>query len=196
MISAPLDVLRAQDASIGPSYYSLVLRPGADRAAVRGALTDASHGALEVREVTGPGAELSPVRGVIIGLVSVLALIALAELSTAVGSGIRDHARDMRAYRAVGLTPQQTVATVVTGVGLVVLAAAAAGVAAGVFASDWLIDLQAGSSGVGAGIAQSPPVAALALIVGVCVAAAVALSLLPASRAAGDRNPRMLFNAQ
>ncbi|MDX2708844.1 FtsX-like permease family protein [Streptomyces sp. PA03-6a] len=196
VISAPLDVLRAQDASIGPSYYSLVLRPGADRAAVRGALTDASHGALEVREVTGPGAELSPVRGVIIGLVSVLALIALAELSTAVGSGIRDHARDMRAYRAVGLTPQQTVATVVTGVGLVVLAAAAAGVTAGVFASDWLIDLQAGSSGVGAGIAQSPPGAVLALIVGVCVAAAVALSLLPASRAAGDRNPRMLFNAQ
>ncbi|MEU1620170.1 FtsX-like permease family protein [Streptomyces sp. NPDC005722] len=196
VISAPLDVLQAQDASVGPSYYSLGLRPGADRAAVRGALTEASHGALEVREVAGPGAELSPVRGVIIGLVTVLALIALAELSTAVGSGIRDHARDMRAYRAVGLTPQQSVATVVTGVGLVVLAAAVAGVTAGVFASDWLIDLQGGSSGVGAGIAQAPPAAALLLIVGLCVAAAVAVSVLPASRAAGDRNPRMLLNAQ
>ncbi|WP_431960991.1 FtsX-like permease family protein [Actinacidiphila sp. bgisy160] len=196
VISAPLDVLRAQDASVGPSYYSLMVRPGADRSAVRGALSDASHGALEVREVTGPGAELSPVRGVIIGLVSVLALIALAELSTAVGSGIRDHARDMRAYRAVGLTPQQTVATVVTGVGLLVLTAAAAGVTAGMFASDWLIDLQGSSSGVGAGIAQSPPGAVLVLIVGVCVAVAVAVSLLPASRAAGDRNPRMLLNAQ
>ncbi|MEU4092109.1 FtsX-like permease family protein [Streptomyces sp. NPDC026673] len=196
VLSAPLDVLRAQDPSIGPSYYSLVLRPGADRAAVRGALTEASHGALEVREVAGPGAELSPVRGVIIGLVSVLALIALAELSTAVGSGIRDHARDMRAYRAVGLTPQQTVATVVTGVGLIVLAAAVTGVTAGVFASAWLIDLQGGSSGVGAGIAQSPPLAVLLLMVCVCVAVAVAGSLLPAFRAAGDRNPRMLLNAR
>ncbi|MDX3355663.1 ABC transporter permease [Streptomyces sp. ME01-24h] len=195
VISAPLDVLRAQDASVRPSYYSLVLRRGADPAAVRGALTEASHGALEVREVTGLGAELSPVRGVIIGLVTVLALIALAELSTAVGSGIRDHARDMRAYRAVGLTPQQSVATVVTGVGLVVLAAAATGVTAGVFTSDWLIDLQGGSSGVGAGIAQSPPTAALLLIVGLCVAVAVAVCVLPASRAAGDRNPRMLLNA-
>jgi putative ABC transport system permease protein len=36
----------------------------------------------------------------------------------------------------------------------------------------------------------------LLLMVCVCVAAAVAFSLLPASRAAGDRNPRMLFNAQ
>ncbi|WP_431948662.1 FtsX-like permease family protein [Actinacidiphila sp. bgisy167] len=195
VISAPLDVLQAQDASVRPSYYSLVLRPGADRAAVHGALTDASRGALEVREVTGPGAEVSPVRGVIIGLVTVLALIALAEVSTAVGSGIRDHARDMRAYRALGLTPQQSVATVVTGVGLVVLAAAAVGVTAGVFASDWLIDLQGMSSGVGAGIAQSPPTGVLLLIVGACVAVAVAASVVPASRAAGDRNPRMLLNA-
>lgn len=192
VISAPLDVLRAQDGSIRPAYYSLVLRPDADRAAVRTRLSEISGGALEVREVAGPGAELSPVRGVVIGLVTVLTLIALAELSTAVGTGIRDHARDMRAYRAVGLTPQQTVATVVTGIGLTALTAAVAGVTAGVYASDWLIDLQGRSSGVGAGIAQSPPWAVLLLVGFVCVTVAVTAALLPAARAAGDRGARVL----
>ncbi|MFF3561640.1 FtsX-like permease family protein [Streptomyces sp. NPDC002574] len=194
VISAPLDVLHAQDDSIRPAYYSLVLRPDADRAAVRTRLTEDSGGALEVREVAGPGAELSPVRGVVIGLVTVLALIALAELSTAVGTGIRDHARDMRAYRAVGLTPQQTVATVVTGIGLTALTAAVAGVTAGVYASDWLIDLQGRSSGVGAGIAQSPPWTALLLVGFVCVTVAVTAALLPAARAAGDRGARTLMH--
>lgn len=192
VISAPLDVLRAQDDSIRPAYYSLVLQPDADRASVRTRLSEVSGGALEVREVAGPGAELSPVRGVVIGLVTVLALIALAELSTAIGTGIRDHARDMRAYRAVGLTPQQTVATVVTGIGLTALTAAVAGVTAGVYASDWLIDLQGRSSGVGAGIAESPPWPALLLVGFVCVTVAVTAALLPAARAAGDRGARAL----
>lgn len=187
VVSTTMDTMRERDPSLGPEFYNLVLRPGADPEAVSAALVDSSHGTLEVREVPNPADDLSPVRGVIVGLVAVLALIALVELSTTLGAGVRDRGRDLLALKAVGLTPRQIMAVIVTSTGFTALAAAAVGTVLGVFASGWLIDLQGRSSGMGAGIAQ-PPSAGTLLVVGACaLAGAVAVSVLPAARAARRR---------
>lgn len=187
-ISTSFDTLHDQDVSAHPDSYTLRLKPGARPDTVRAALTAASHGRLEVRAIANPAAALNPARGVIVGLIVVLALIGLAELLTAVAAEIRDHSRDLSAYRAVGLTPRQTIATVSAGVTLIVLTAAVTGTAAGRLVSDWLINLQGRSSGVGSGIAH-PPAPDTALAVGcAAVLGALAVCLPLAARVVKDRD--------
>ena len=57
---------------------------------------------------------------IIVALVAVLALIGLANLLTASALGLRDHAFDLAVLKAMGLTPRQVMATLVTGTGLLV----------------------------------------------------------------------------
>ncbi|MFF3765584.1 FtsX-like permease family protein [Streptomyces sp. NPDC001922] len=182
VISTSMDTLRERDAALRPDFFHLELTPGADPAAVSTALADSAHGRLDVRRITNPADGLSAVRGVIVGLVAVLALIGLAELSTTIGAGVRDRRRDLLALRAIGLTPRQIMAVIVSGTGFTALAAAVIGTPAGVLAADWLIDLQGRASGIGAGIAVPPPPALLLLVGLAAVAGAVAVSVLPAVR--------------
>ncbi|MFI8849292.1 FtsX-like permease family protein [Streptomyces sp. NPDC053499] len=187
VLSTPLDTLREGDSTLSPGFYNLVLDEDADPAAVAAELSSGADGRLDVREIPNPVQELHSVRGVLGGLVTVLALIGLAELSTTIAAGVRERRRDLLALKAIGLTPRQIIAVIVAGTGFTALAAALVGTAAGVIASGWLIDLQGRSSGIGAGIAQQPPPAALLLLVAAVVAGAVAVSLLPASRAVRQR---------
>ncbi|MGP4004074.1 FtsX-like permease family protein [Streptomyces sp. 8N706] len=187
VISASMDTLRERDTSLRPDFYHLELAAGADPAAVSTALADSAHGRLDVRKIPNPADELSAVRGVIVGLVAVLALTGLAELSTTIGAGVRDRRRDLLALKAIGLTPRQIMTVIVAGTGFTALAAAVAGTAAGVLAADWLIDLQGRASGIGAGIAQPPPPGVLLLIGVAAVAGAVAVSVLPAVRTVRQR---------
>ncbi|MFJ6791308.1 FtsX-like permease family protein [Streptomyces angustmyceticus] len=170
-----------------PDFYHLVLPHGADPGAVRDALTKASAGRLEVREIPNPADQLTAVRAVAIGLIAVLVLIGLAELATTIGAGVRDRGRDLLALRAVGLTPRQITAVIVAATAFVTLAAALAGTALGLLVSEWLINLQGRTSGWGTGIAQDPAPAVLLLVVAVAVTVAATASLLPAARAARRR---------
>lgn len=196
VISTSFDTLRAQDASVLPDSYTLRLRDGVRADTVRGDLAAASHGRLEVRSIANPAVALAPARGVIVGLILVLGLIGLAELLTAVASEIRDHSRDLGAYRAVGLTPHQTIMTMTASVGLIVLAAAVTGTVVGGVVSDWLIDLQGRSSGVGAGIARTPAPAVALAVVALAVAGAVLVSLPLAARVVRERDWRDAIHAE
>ncbi|MFG2527091.1 FtsX-like permease family protein [Streptomyces sp. NPDC048516] len=196
VVSTTLDTLRDDDTAgtatpaaqpPRPDFYNLVLHHGADPGVVRDALTKASAGRLEVREIPNPADQLSAVRAVSIGLIAVLILIGLAELATTVGAGVRERSRDLLALKAVGLTPRQITAVIVSGTAFVTLAAALAGTATGLLASEWLIDLQGRTSGWGTGIARQPGPATLLLVVAVAVAIAAVASALPAARAARRR---------
>ncbi|MFJ9419009.1 FtsX-like permease family protein [Streptomyces sp. NPDC101227] len=187
VISTGLDTLRDGAPALHPDFYNLVLRHGTDPAAVRDALTDASAGRLEVREIPNPADQLSAVRAVIIGLIAVLVLIGLAELSTTVAAGVRDRGRDLLALRAVGLTPRQIAAVIVAATVFVALAAVLLGTVLGVFAAEWLIDLQGHTSGWGTGIAQRPALRTLVPVDAAAVLVAGAVSLLPAVRVARRR---------
>ncbi|MFG2949272.1 FtsX-like permease family protein [Streptomyces adustus] len=187
VISTSLDTLRENDPRITPALYQLRLRPGADPYTVAGRLTTAGHDQLDVHAVTNPADELSPLRGVVAGLVLVLALIGLVELLTAIGGTVRESERDLLALKAIGLSPRQITAVTMTATGCTALAAFLAAAALGVPLALWLIDQQGVSSGIGAGIAQSPPGALLLALGAATVLGAVALAALPAARAARRR---------
>lgn len=187
VISASLRTLQESDPALRPDFYALVLEPGVAPSAVRDRLNQGAGGRLDIRESANPVGELSSVQPVIAGLVTVLALIGLAELSTTIAAGVRDRRRDLLALKAIGLTPRQIVAVIVAGTGFIALAAAVVGTGLGVLASQWLINLQGASSGIGSGIAQPPPLFALLLLVAAAVAGSVAVSIPPAVRAVRHR---------
>ncbi|MGW6564866.1 ABC transporter permease [Streptomyces sp. NPDC054975] len=187
VISTSLDTLRENDPALRPSLYQLRLEPGADPRAVRAELAAASRGHLDIHEVTTPADRLSTLRGVVFGLIAVLALIGLTELSTAIGGAIRDGERDLLALKAIGLSPRQITAVTVTAIGCTALAAALAATALGVPFAHWLIDHEAHTTGIGSGIAQTPPAGHLVATCAAAVLGAIALTAVPASRAAHRR---------
>lgn len=187
VISTSLDTLRENDPGLGPTLYELRLDPGTDPGRVAERLATAGQGRLDVHAVPNPADGLSPLRGVVVGLIAVLALIGLIELLTAIGGTVRESERDLLALKAIGLSPRQITAITVTSTACTALAAVVIGTALGAPLAHWLIDAQGRSSGIGAGIAQGPPAALLLLFGVAAVAGAAALAAVPASRAARRR---------
>src|SRR6266487_4666005 len=170
------DALGAAGGITPVEFYSLVLNNGADPAAVRERLLAASGNRLNAELVANPADRLGIVRWVIIALIAVLALIAVTNLVTATAVGSRDHLRDVAVLKAIGLTPRQVTATLVTSTSLLALIAVAAGTFLGLTMCDGLINLQGRTSGIGAGLA-APPSAAMILV---AVTAAMAVAALTA----------------
>ncbi|MEU1280794.1 FtsX-like permease family protein [Streptomyces sp. NPDC005805] len=182
-----LDTLRERDPELRTGFHALVLRPGADPRAVADELSGAAGGALEIRETSNPADRLEPARAVITAVVGVLALIGLIELLTLIGTGVRDRGRDLLALKAIGLTPRQIGAVIVTAAALTALAAAVLAVGAGVVSGSWLVDAQARASGLGAGVARAPSAVVLAGVAAAAVLGAAAAAALPATRTARRR---------
>ncbi|GHH03259.1 FtsX-like permease family protein [Streptomyces lanatus] len=187
VISTSLDTLRENDPGLGPTLYELRLPPGADPADVADRLTDTGQGRLDIHAVPNPADGLSPLRGVVVGLIAVLALIGLIELLTAIGGTVREGERDLLALKAIGLSPRQITAITVASTACTALAAVVLGTALGTPLAHWLIDTQGSSSGIGSGIAQGPSVALLLLFGAAAVLGAATLAAVPASRAARRR---------
>ncbi|MBD9724095.1 ABC transporter permease [Streptomyces caniscabiei] len=188
VISTSLDTLRENDPELRPTLYQLRLRPGADPHAVAAELTGAAgRGQLDVHAVTNPADGLSPLRGVVVGLLGVLALIGLVELLTVIGGTVREGERDLLALKAAGLSPRQITAITVTATGCTALAAVAVALALGLPLARWLIDAQGRSSGIGAGIAQGPSLVALSAFGAAALLGALALAAVPAARASRRR---------
>ncbi|MFF8960714.1 FtsX-like permease family protein [Streptomyces sp. NPDC014894] len=188
VVTTTLDTLRENGTARGPQAYAVLPRPGADPDALASALSKALPGG-EVRRAPPPVPSAPLVGGVLAGLIGVLALIAVAELASSVGSAVWHHARELPALRAVGLTPGQLAGTIVAHCAVTAGAAAVTGTAAGLLAARPLIDLEGGASGVGAGMALPPPTALLLLTGAGLVAAAIALASVPALRAERRRTP-------
>ncbi|MDX3641629.1 ABC transporter permease [Streptomyces sp. MB09-02B] len=188
VISTSLDTLRENDPGLRPTLYQLRLRPDADPQGVAAELTGAAgRGQLEAHAVTNPADGLSPLRGVVVGLLGVLALIGLVELLTVIGGTVREGERDLPALKAAGLSPRQITAITVTATGCTALAAITVALALGLPLAHWLIDAQGRSSGIGAGIAQGPSLMALSAFGAAALLGALALAAVPAARAARRR---------
>ncbi|MEW2084533.1 FtsX-like permease family protein [Streptomyces sp. NPDC005283] len=187
VISTTVDTLQERDPALRPDFHLLVLRPGADPRAVSSALAGTAGGALEIRETANPADRLEPARGVIAALIGVLALIGFLELLTLISTGVRDRGRDLLALKAIGLTPRQISSAIVATAGFTALVSAALGTWLGVLSGSWLVDTQARSSGMGAGIAHVPPAVLLVSVVAGAVLGAVVAAAVPAARTARRR---------
>ncbi|GGT12146.1 FtsX-like permease family protein [Streptomyces chromofuscus] len=187
VISTSLDTLRENDPGLRPALYKLRLRSGADPHEVAGDLATAAGGHLDVHVVPNPADGLSSLRGVVLGLIAVLALIGIVELLTVIGGTVREGERDLLALKAIGLSPRQITAVTVTATACTALTAVLLGTALGLPLAHWLIDAQGSSSGIGAGIARGPSPVLLLLFGTAAVLGAAALAALPAARAARRR---------
>ncbi|MCX5038521.1 MULTISPECIES: FtsX-like permease family protein [Streptomyces] len=187
VVSTSLDTLRENDPRLEPALYQLRLHAGADPDEVAGRLTEAGHGRLDVHAVANPADGLSPLRGVVLGLVAVLALVGLIELLTAIGGTVRESERDLLALKAIGLSPRQITGITVTATGCTALAAVLLAAALGLPLAHWLIDAQGASSGIGAGIARAPSAVLLVAVGAGAVLGAAALAAVPSARAARRR---------
>ncbi|MFC7216947.1 FtsX-like permease family protein [Streptomyces polyrhachis] len=187
VVSTTLDTLHGNDPALTTAFYRLRLHPGADPRHVAAALTEAGRGRLDVHPVTNPADGLSPLQGVLTGLVAVLALIALVELLTAIGGTLRESERDLLALKAIGMSPRQIAAVTVTATACTALTAALAATALGLPLARWLIDTHGTASGIGAGIARAPSPYALTAILATAILASAALAAYPATRAAHHR---------
>ncbi|MEU1593060.1 FtsX-like permease family protein [Streptomyces sp. NPDC005708] len=187
VISTSLDTLRENDPRLRPTLYQIRLRPGADPHEVAGELAASAPGHLDVHPVTNPADGLGPLRGVVAGLIAVLALIGMVELLSAIGGTVRESERDLLALKAIGLSPRQITAITVTATACTALAAVCVGTALGIPLAHWLIDVQGRSSGMGAGLAEGPSPALLLAFGAAAVLGAAALAALPAARATRRR---------
>jgi putative ABC transport system permease protein len=187
-----LDTLAQAGAVAPPVSYSVVLRPGVSPAAARAALLRASGGRLDVAEPVDPAGQLSGIQVMLAGLLAVLALIGLTNLLTASAVGLRDHLRDVAVLQAIGLTPAQVTASLVTRTSVLALIAACAGTGAGLALSARLINLGGQAYGIGAGLGSPPSPAALAVAIAAMVAGSAAVSLLLARRQARVPVPDVL----
>jgi putative ABC transport system permease protein len=179
-----LDTLTQAGAVAPPVSYSLVLRPGVTTAAAAAHLLSLSHGKLDVAQAADPAASLGIVRPMLAGLFAVLGLIGLTSLVTASAVGLRDHLRDVAALRAMGLTPAQVTASLLTRMAVLAVIATGLGAAAGVALSARLIDLGSQVYGIGSGLGSPPSAAPVLLTAATAITAAAAAALLPARRAA------------
>jgi putative ABC transport system permease protein len=174
------DTLADEGAAAPPFSYSLILRRGASPPATQAWLQRHSGGRLEVTRVASPADQLGVVRYMIAGVILVLALIGLTNLMTASLVGLRDHLRDVRVLRAMGLTPVQVLASLVARTSVLALIAAGIGVPLGLAACTGLINLAARLYGLGAGIGALPGGLTLTVAIVVAVLLAGLTAVVPA----------------
>jgi putative ABC transport system permease protein len=179
-----LDTLQIAGVVSQPSYYSLVLRPGVTASQARNQLLAVSGGQLDVTEITDPASQLGIIRPMLTGLIAVLALVGLASILTASVVGIRDQSRDVGALRAIGLTPRQVMASLISSTAALAVMAVAAGATVGLLVSTRLINLGAQVDGIGSGIGRPPSVEVMAVAILVAVTGATLTAVVPARRVA------------
>ncbi|MFE2093352.1 ABC transporter permease [Streptomyces sp. NPDC059460] len=187
VISTSLDSLRNSAPAMRARFHALVLRPGADPREVAAAVSEATNDALEIRETPTPADRLDTPRGVIAALIAVLAFIALVELLTLISTGVRARVRDLLAMKAIGLTPRQIGAVIVTAAALRALVSALLGTGVGAALGQWLVDEEGRSSGIGSGIAHVPSPLVLVTLVVTATAVGAAAALAPAVKTARRR---------
>ena len=181
-----LDALNHAGSASPQLVYHLVLKPGVTAEAARARLIAESHDRLDVQVVANPASGLRVLQLVIAVSVVILAVIALANLLTATVVGMRDHRHEVGVLAAMGLTPRQVVATLVTNTMILTLLGVGSGIVAGLLIAPRLINMQGDTSGIGSGIAVSLSAAAVAAILAVALATAAAAALIVARRTTRD----------
>jgi len=173
------DTLADEGAAAPIGFYSLILRPGVTPSRAVTALMRASGRRLDVAEVPDPADQLGIVRGAVAALIAVLAVIGLTSLVTTSLLGYRDQLRDVSVLRAMGLTPLQVRAALMTRTTVLALIAVGVGTVVGRLFSVSLISAVSRLYGLGAGIGSPPSAWMLAGAVTLAVGAAAVAGILP-----------------
>ena len=186
--------LSSADPSLAPSQYNISLRPGTNSTAYAQALGSRLGQAYFVQANARNSTTLTLMQGLIGTLTLMLAVVAgLGVLNTVVLS-TRERVHDLGVFKAVGMTPRQTITMVVCWVAGTGLIAGLIAVPAGDVLHRYVLPAMANAAGTGL-----PPVIInaysgweLGLLAQSGLAIAVVGALLPASWAAGTRTATAL----
>jgi putative ABC transport system permease protein len=186
--------LARADRGLAPDQYDVGLRPGTSA----NAYTQALGSKLGPSYAVMLNSRTSAVVDLMVGLIGTLTLLLAAVAGLGVLNTVvlhtRDRVHDLGVFKAVGMTPRQTITMVVCWVAGTGLVAGMIAVPVGVALHHYVLPVMASSAGLGLpasflNVYQGWEVAALALA-GVVIA--VAGALLPASWAAGIRTASAL----
>ncbi|CAI7980926.1 putative ABC transport system permease protein [Frankia sp. Hr75.2] len=183
--------LRGLDLGLAVDSFSIDLQPGTDLVRYVDTLQDAlaSHPAV-VRANLEEGSEVIAVMDALIASLTLLLVVVagLGVLNTVV-LDTRERVHDLGVVKAVGMTPRQVLAMVLTSAGGIGVCAAAMGVPAGVALHHRVVPLMGTAARTGmprAYIDVYGPVAAALLVLGGLLIAVLG-ALVPAGWAAGTR---------
>jgi putative ABC transport system permease protein len=177
-----------------PDQYDVGLRPGTSASAYAGAL----GGKLGSAYAVSLNSRRSPVVDLMLGLIGaltlMLALVAGLGVLNTVVLNTRERVHDLGVFKAVGMTPRQTIAMVMCWVGGAGLVAGVIAVPAGIVVHDHVLPAMASSANLGLPASYLHVYAAWEMVAlalaGVAIAAVGAL--LPAGWAAGIRTATAL----
>jgi putative ABC transport system permease protein len=186
--------LQAVAPAATPAVYNVGLRPGTDEAAYVQGLSSRLGSAYAVF-ANQRNSQVIDLMVVLIGtLTLLLAIVAGLGVLNTVVLHIRERVHDIGVFKAVGMTPRQTIAMVVCWVAGTGLVAGLIAVPAGILLHRLVLPAMANAADVGVpanllNVYQPPELAGLALA---GLAIAVAGALLPASWAAATRTATAL----
>jgi putative ABC transport system permease protein len=194
-IYMPQATLTAIDPSVtGPRSYAVSLRPGVNIGDYSVALQNTLGDAFLVNDNSGGGQALLAIIALVSMLTLLIIVIAGLGVLNTVALQVREKAHDIGIFKALGMTPRQTLAMVVCSVGITGLIAGIIAVPAGILLHHGVLPAMA--SAANSGIPQSvlsvysaPEVVLLALA---GLAIAIAGALAPASWAASSRTAAAL----
>jgi putative ABC transport system permease protein len=183
----------ADPALAQPDQYDIGLRPGTSVPQYVQALSTALGPAYEVT-INAAGRGLPLVLGLITLLILLLAAVAALGVLNTVALQAREKVHDLGVFKAVGMTPRQTIAMVVCWVAGVGLVAGLIAVPLGIVLQHYLVPAMASAAGTAlpasiVNVYSGSQIAGLALA-GMVIAVAGALA--PAGWAAGARTASAL----
>jgi putative ABC transport system permease protein len=179
----------------GPGSYAVSLKPGVNADAYAGALQNTLGSSYAVNAFGGGGAK------VLIAVVTLVAMLTLLIIAVAglgvlntVALQIRERAHDIGIFKALGMTPRQTLTMVICSVGITGLVAGIVAVPAGILLHHGVLPTMAhaANSGLPASLlaVYSKPEMVILALAGLVIAIAGALA--PASWAANSRTATAL----
>jgi putative ABC transport system permease protein len=141
--------LAAVDPGAGIQSYAVALQPGTNAQAYANALSAALGNSYSVETHSRGGTELVAVVTLIAMLTILIMIVAGLGVLNTVALQIRERAHDIGVFKAIGMTPRQTLTMIVCSVGLVGLVAGIVAVPAGVYLHHGVIPTMAHAANSG-----------------------------------------------
>jgi len=178
----------------GPSLYAVSLKPGVNADAYASALQNALGGSYNVNTHSGGAKALIAVVTLVAMLTLLIIAVAGLGVLNTVALQIRERAHDIGVFKALGMTPRQTLTMVICSVGITGLVAGVIAVPAGILLHHQVLPAMAhaANSGLPASLLSvySAPEIVILALAGLVIA--VAGALVPASWAANSRTATAL----
>jgi putative ABC transport system permease protein len=178
----------------GPDSYDVSLQPGVNADAYAAALQDKLGDTYNANDFSGGGKALIAVVTLVAMLTLLIIAVAGLGVLNTVALQIRERAHDIGIFKALGMTPRQTLTMVICSVGITGLVAGIIAVPAGILLHHEVLPAMAhaANSGLPASMISvySVPVIVILALAGLIIA--IAGALLPASWAANSRTATAL----